>query len=595
MCAMGACVTTCAAGQTLCGATGGAPGSCDDLTSDSSNCGACARACPTGQSCVAGACACATGLTLCGGACVNAQNDASNCGACARACAAGQTCVGATCTGGGPAGDNCAAPIPLNLAAGPSITVMGTTTGAANSVNSCTTNPDVFYQFTLTRREVVYFDTFGTAWDTYLGIQRPGCGAAASACTDDSCGILQTQIVQTLDAGTYLLVVDQFGAGGGAFTLRAQHHPAGNGPSAALDLSAGSRRLSGTTAGTGLVDTGCCSGGPENMYVATTCPSFAEIAFRATTCGLSGFDTDLAFFSGNRAAAAGVVCNDDSCGLQSNLSGTVPAGAGLHVFFLDGCGAGSGAYGIDLTLGACPTGQTLCGAACANTATDRANCGACGTACAAGSLCVAGVCRAPSTYTFATGTAPFVDACAAAGATVVLRSVDDQVAPAAPIGFTFPFYGTAYTQVRPTSNGYLLFGGAATASDNAYYPTMALPDPSRPFPGVYVYNSDLVTRTTGVCLATLGAAPNRTFVYEGVDEGYCCSVTGNFTFEAILNEADASMDFVYRTVTFPAGDAHNNLVGLQNSGTVGVTYEYRAGGALTRVATGTSLHVTPAP
>jgi hypothetical protein len=40
----------------------------------------------------------------------------------------------------------------------------------------------------------------------------------------------------------------------------------------------------------------------------------------------------------------------------------------------------------------CPTGQTVCGAACATLRTDVANCGACGNACPAGQVCSDGAC-----------------------------------------------------------------------------------------------------------------------------------------------------------------------------------------------------------
>ncbi len=632
MCAAGACVTTCMPGQALCGAGMGRPGSCATLTSDSSNCGSCGNVCPAGQSCVTGACACPAGQSLCGAACVDTTSDNAHCGACGRACpssqscsagacvcpggrtpcgsacvdtqtdvtacgrcglscATGESCVAGVCLSPGPANDACASPTAIDLSRGPAITVTGTTTGAHESANSCRSTPDVFYQLTLTSREVVYADTFGTAWDTYLGIQRPGCGASATACTDDSCGTAQSQLTQVLDPGTYLLVVEPFSGAGGEFTLHVQHYPVGNGSVSPLDLSGGTRRLSGTTSGTGAVSSTCCSYGAENTYFAATCPSFGEVGFRASTCGLATYDTELDLRSGNRAASGGSVCNDDSCGLQSLITGRLPAGAGLHVLYADAC-SGSGPYAIDLTIGDCPAGQTLCGAACADTQSDRANCGACGSACIAGQSCVSGVCRGATTYVFSTGAAAFVDACALPGHTTQLASSDDAVGTATNIGFMFPFYGSPYTQVRPSTNGYFLFGTGG-ANDYAYYPTMALPDASRPYPAAFVYNSDLYTRGTGVCLGLTGSAPSRRFVIEGVDETYFPSSTSaHLTFEAILNEADGSMDFVYQTVN-TAGDTHNNLVGVQNNGTTGVTYEYRANGPLTRVSSGTSLHLSP--
>jgi hypothetical protein len=48
----------------------------------------------------------------------------------------------------------------------------------------------------------------------------------------------------------------------------------------------------------------------------------------------------------------------------------------------------------------CPTGQLACAAGCVNPMTDSANCGRCGTSCAAtsvqGEACVAGVCGCPA-------------------------------------------------------------------------------------------------------------------------------------------------------------------------------------------------------
>ncbi|MFO0652579.1 MAG: MXAN_6577-like cysteine-rich protein, partial [Polyangiales bacterium] len=433
MCSSGACVTTCSAGQALCGAGGGRPGSCVDLASDNANCGSCGnacpaaqrcaggmcgcptgqslcgsacvttltdntncgmcgRACPTSQSCAAGVCACPTGLTVCGSACVDTQTSTAACGRCGLACNTGELCVAGVCTTPAPANDSCATPTVIDLTRGPALTITGTTSRATDSANTCRPNADVFYQFTLTAREIVYFDTFGTMWDTYLGLQRPGCAAAATNCTDDSCLLTQSQFTATLDAGTYLVVVDQFGTGGGDFTLHVQHYPAG-GTVAPLDLSTGSRRLTGTTSGTGVVTSTCCSGGAENTYFTTTCPNFTEVAFRASTCDLATFDTELDFRSGNRAAAGGSICNDDTggaCGLRSTVSGRVPAGAGLHVLYADAC-SGFGPYGIDLLIGDCATGLTSCGAACVDLQTSATNCGACGNVCATG-RCSGGVC-----------------------------------------------------------------------------------------------------------------------------------------------------------------------------------------------------------
>jgi hypothetical protein len=84
-------------------------GSCMAFSTDADNCGACGRRCPAGEICVGGNCvppvecvatADATPCPLpngvqgmcCGGACVDVHTDASNCGSCARVCPTGSTC-----------------------------------------------------------------------------------------------------------------------------------------------------------------------------------------------------------------------------------------------------------------------------------------------------------------------------------------------------------------------------------------------------------------------------------------------------------------------------------------------------------------------
>ncbi|MDP3214925.1 MAG: hypothetical protein Q8S73_12525, partial [Deltaproteobacteria bacterium] len=56
-------------------------------------------------------------------------------------------------------------------------------------------------------------------------------------------------------------------------------------------------------------------------------------------------------------------------------------------------GADAGGTGMDAptdVVTPCPTGTTRCGDRCVSTDSDRANCGACGQSCSAGTVCVAG-------------------------------------------------------------------------------------------------------------------------------------------------------------------------------------------------------------
>jgi hypothetical protein len=388
-CAVGMCRRDCAAGETRCG------DACVNTQTSAANCGTCGTACIAGQTCAAGVCACPTGQTLCGTACLDLRTDVANCGVCARACAAGQVCTAGACAMGAPANDLPAGATVISLTS-PSQVLTGTTSGSTNN-SGCGTAGDVYYRFTLTAREAVYVDTFGTSYDTRLGFApSTGVGTIDTTCVDDACGGLQSQLVRVLDPGTYFVVVGGFASLTGPFTLRFQHLPIGNGSVTQITtLSPGTQTFMGTTSGTGVVTQTCSRApGPENTYWIATCPSFTATQYNATTCGAAAFDTVLEQRSASRSAN---VCNDDACGLQSTIANTLPAGAGLHTFYVDGFSATTlGAYTLSLTLGACPAGQNFCGSTCTNLQTSATNCGACGTVCTAPTggtvACTAGAC-----------------------------------------------------------------------------------------------------------------------------------------------------------------------------------------------------------
>lgn len=85
----------CSEGQTRCGEA------CVDLSSTSSDCGACGAACAATEACVEGACRCRSGATVCGGQCVVTASDPDHCGGCAgaggTACAADEVCERGQC------------------------------------------------------------------------------------------------------------------------------------------------------------------------------------------------------------------------------------------------------------------------------------------------------------------------------------------------------------------------------------------------------------------------------------------------------------------------------------------------------------------
>jgi hypothetical protein len=88
-------------------------GTCLDLSADAQNCGACGRACPSGE-CIDSACTvvdpgtggtgtggsgggCPAQQTACSGRCVTTSNSNFNCGACGVECKIREHCQNGTC------------------------------------------------------------------------------------------------------------------------------------------------------------------------------------------------------------------------------------------------------------------------------------------------------------------------------------------------------------------------------------------------------------------------------------------------------------------------------------------------------------------
>lgn len=252
----------------------------------------------------------------------------------------------------GPANDRCASATPVTLSAGSPAYFSGTTVGAAHDTDgtcgAATSAGDVFYRFTITERSLVYADAFGSGYDVVLFF-TPGCGSAQPggwACNDDSCGTLQSQIVQLLDPGTYYLVVSGFSGGAGAFNVQMQTVPASD---RVFGIGSGTSTYSGNTSGlSDRTNPGCgYSAAPDETWYHTSCPGYGGGGMFATTCGRAGWDTMLAFRQGNGGLGA---CVDDSCGLQSQISAGVNAGPGIRAVYVDGYSSANGAYSVYITM-----------------------------------------------------------------------------------------------------------------------------------------------------------------------------------------------------------------------------------------------------
>jgi hypothetical protein len=202
----------------------------------------------------------------------------------------------------------------------------------------------VFYRIQLSQRELVYVDTFGSSFDTLVAVVPWPC-TGTPTCQDDACGGSQSQLAVVLDPGAYAVVVERGAGAGTAFILNVQHVPVGAG--AASQLNAGMFTVMGDTSAGATDSPGSCGSAPDQWYYWLTCPADLGGTLAVSSCGGATWDTVLQLRNG---AGGGGGCDDDSpCGIQSQLSAQVAAGAGLHVLFVDGKNASTGPFTVSGT------------------------------------------------------------------------------------------------------------------------------------------------------------------------------------------------------------------------------------------------------
>jgi hypothetical protein len=407
-CTAGVC--TCPMGQTVCPAGGGAMSACRNLQTDGANCGACGTTCAMGRVCAAGVCqASCTGATpnLCGmGAmsfCTNFQTDRSNCGACGTVCGANANCTTGMCR---PTNDTAATASVLPFEIGSRRVIAGSTVNAATDTGACMgSNNSVYYRIDIIARSIVYVDTFTSTTNTVVGFRTTTAGPSTS-CNDNSCAGMQSQTAIIANVGPLYIEVGNAMGGTGAFNLRYTIQLAGGGDAAQITPTTMVQTLDGTTAGgtNGVAQScGSMTSAPEDAFYFFTCPADPARAFHASSCG-SSYDTLIE----TRSVGVPVACNDDAgleCGLGSSATANIPAGAGLHVVYMDGFSSGStGAYRMQYSFG-CNDGFASCRGACAQVSSfnnSSINCGACGVVCPAGQMCANSACGVVPANTFPT-------------------------------------------------------------------------------------------------------------------------------------------------------------------------------------------------
>lgn len=156
------------------------------------------------------------------------------------------------------------------------------------------------------------------------------------------------------------------------------------------------------------------------------------------------------------------------------------------------------------------------------------------------------------------------------GGTDPLALTGDEALTTIPLPFPFMLYGTSYSTVTVTTNGFLTFDRPVYTSSNRAIPSTAYPNA-----GIYPFWDDLVVDSAaGMWTAVLGTAPQRRFVVEWRNVTFY-KAAGRVTFAVVLHE-NGRVEFEYGELSGEArarGDSAT--VGVENTaGTVGLQYSY---------------------
>ncbi|MCB8952551.1 MAG: exo-alpha-sialidase [Ardenticatenales bacterium] len=146
---------------------------------------------------------------------------------------------------------------------------------------------------------------------------------------------------------------------------------------------------------------------------------------------------------------------------------------------------------------------------------------------------------------------------------------DDQVSVAIPTGFTFNYYGTDYTSIYVSSNGFLTVNAG---SSSGCCSGQQLPNSATPNGVISGWWEDLNPAAGGtIHYQTLGTAPNQRFVVQFTNVPHYPS--GNLvTMEFKLFANSNNVEVHYMNAP---SDGGNHSAGIENQGgTVGLSYYY---------------------
>ena len=243
-----------------------------------------------------------------------------------------------------PGNDTCGGAVVVVDGLNPGLSNSGAST--STPANSCVTGAgaDVWYTYTASCAGLVVASTVNQTFSTAVEIYSGSCGALTSI----GCGF-GSATSTAVNAGDVLLIAVS-GAGGatGMFDLDITcRTPNTNDECAnAIALVAGANGPFDNLSSSTSTPAWPCALGGNDVWFSFTPVCDGTYSFQ--TCGTSSYDTCLELFDGGCGALNPIVCNDDSCGLQSEVSAPMMAGVTYHLR-VGGFNGATGTFGVEVS------------------------------------------------------------------------------------------------------------------------------------------------------------------------------------------------------------------------------------------------------